>query len=505
MDHAQPQGLPTVGVSNGESLEFGYADMDGELHFAAGDPAVIGPGAIDPQDAQRLLDQIAPVVAVTYGDITDNEFDQYLTGKDGLAVYHQMLTDGTVANALQYIYGSLRSANWTIEPASDDDQDIEMAAFVADQLGLDDMSPNKYPFGRLFTLFEQSLIYGMVFGEIVLAQGADGKALLDKIIPISPFAVDEVKFDNMGGPDHLVVNGTVRGTGKQVQNKKIPIWKTIAFVNKDDGTFNGRSFLRAAVAHWRVKRSLVVLINQGLERFLLGVPVIKVPKHVKPGTKQWTQAQMVAKNFITKPRLGVVLPPGWEFEVAKLPVSMPEARPYLEYHDAAIARALGIDFNTVTQNTGIQNLNIQAFIGLTENTIETLAKDFASAVNLYLIPKLCVLNWPEARRYPRLTFNLKVREDFSAAANLMGMLVNAALSAGGTTSTDAEGKQVTTPATPEQVGETLKVLMGVLPPRFKRALGIDEMELQARLNEYRAGASTAYSRDRRKPLPGGGR
>jgi hypothetical protein len=507
MDDIKPQGFPVTGVTNGEEQEFAYADMEGDLLFAQNkDPKLIpGPGAIDPQDAQKLLDQMGAVMSFSYERIEDGEFDESLAGKDGMAIFYQMTTDGTVNNALQYLYGRMRSAAWTVEPASDDDQDIEVAAFVAEQLGIDDMRPNKYGFSRLFTLYKDSLIYGHAFGEIVLAPSADGgKVVLDKILPLNNFAIDEVKFDNEGGPKEIVLSGTVRGGTKNINQKKIPVWKLVVFLHDDDGSFQGKSLLRAAVAHWRVKRSMIVLINQGMERFLVGVPMVKVPKNVRPGTKQWSQAQAVARNFVSKPRTGVIVPVGYEFEVVKLNVSMPDARPYLEYHDAAIARAIGIDFNTIRQNTETQNINIGEFRDMTDNTVETLMKDFATTVNLYLIPKLTILNWPDLRRLPRLRYELRRGEpDFSASANLMGMIVNAALQA----ATQPPTKDPVTGASSgggtdlQMVAEAITTITDALPQRFKKALGVSESELRERMNAYYTGASTGYKRDRRKPLP----
>lgn len=501
-DNQSPQGLPVGGVTNGEDQEYLLSSLEGELFFAQDPKLIPGPGSIDPQDAERLLDQMGAIMSFTYERIEDGEYDATLTGKDGMAVYYQMLSDGTVHNGLQYLYGRMRSADWIVEPASDDEQDIEVAAFVAEQLGLDDIAPNKYPMSRLFTLYKDALVYGRSFGEIVLAPSAAGdRVVLDKVIPINNFAIDEVNFDNQGGPKEIVVSGSIRGGTKQLNQKKIPIWKLIAFLHDDDGSFQGRSILRSAVAHWRVKRSLIVLINQGLERFLIGVPMVKVPKSVRPGTRQWQLAQNVARNFVSKPRAGIIVPPNYEFEVVKLQVSMPEARPYLEYHDAAIARAMGIDFNTVRQNTEIQNLNIGTFVDLTDNTVETLMKDFATAINLYLIPKLLILNWPELTRLPRLRYRLERSEsDFSASANLMGMILNVSVGIATTEgSTDPETGQVSGGSTDVTVlTDTVKQLMDILPPRFKEALGITEMDLKERMNAYYTGSGTAYKRDNRK-------
>lgn len=504
------RGMPVVGISNGETVQFGHLGQDGEIHFAGANSTqdvIIGPGSMNPQDAQKLLGQVAPSMSISYDIVTDNEYDESLQGKDGMLVYHQMGNDGTINNAMLFIIGNLLSKQWRVVPGTEDDQGYEQAQFVKEQLGLDDTGGGKYSFHRLFTVYRHALQYGQAYGEIVLSQGADGKVILDKIVTIHPWAINKIEADKMGGPQTLVLGGTVKGTGEQVRDKKIPIYKTVTFTHDDDGTFTGKSFLRSAVAHWRVKRSLIVLINQSMERFLLGVPVVKVPKSVRQGTNQWTMAQKIAKDYILKPRTGIILSPGWEFEVAKLNVSMPDALPYLEYHDAAIARALGIDFNTIRQAQGADSKNggaVGHFVDMTEQTIETLIREFASVVNLFLIPKLILLNWPDTRVYPRIVAEQGGKEDFSASANLMGMLVNAALGAAKTptaTATDPETGQTTQTGgelDTARIVEVLGALMSALPPRFKRALGVDELDMQAQMMKFQAGASTAHRVDGRK-------
>lgn len=413
---------------------------------------VPGPGSINPNDVEDLEGQDVPFLETSFMDVVDREFDELLQGKEALLVYHKMLADGTVQNALHYIFGRLRSAKWYIEPASHDPEDIKIAAFVHDQLGLDDSSVGKYPFGRLFAAYQNAYVYGMSAVELVLELGADGKLILDKVVPIHPFNIDEIVYDKNGGPKALKVMGAVKGSG-ELKEVEVPIWKTVVFLHDDDGSFTGRSALRAAFPHWLAKRALILLINHGLERYMIGVPVLKLPKSVRPKTRQWESAERIVRSFVQKPRHGIILPDDWEFDTVDLKSAMPDAIPYLTYHDAGIARALGIDFNTVQLNSGIQAVQVGEFINLTQQTIIGLQREFASALNLYLIPKLVLPNWPKVTRFPKLTFEMEERNDFSAAANLMGMIINA--------SKDSA-----------DIAQSMQRLIEVLPSKMRRALGV---------------------------------
>jgi hypothetical protein len=498
------RGLPIGGISNGDDQELGHLTPGGEVQFAQDDGYLVGPAAIDPQDAHRLMQELAPIMSITHGDIVDGEFDKYLEGYDGLAVYHQMLTDGTVENAFNYLLGSMLAVDWKIDPASLDEADIEIAAWIADQLGLDDTGVGSNVFSRLLTVFMNSLAYGKAYGEIVMAPGTNNRVILEKIVSIHPFSVAEVKHDERGQAKQLVLNGFVRGTAKPVADKKVPLWKTVTFTHKDDGTGEGRSFLRAAVAHWRVKRSLIVMINQSVERFLIGVPMVKVPRTVKINSVGWQQARKLITDFVIRPRTGLVLPPDWEFEVVKFTTQMPDAKPYLEYHDSAIARALGIDWNTIAGGAeGMKYTAASTLEGITRNTVRRLLGEFISVLNTQLIPKLVLLNWPTVKRYPRIVYDMESREDFSASANLMGMLINAAKDSlnANATGTGPDGEATSTGYNPEQLGETITALMRALPPRFKRALGFDEVELNERMRPYRSSVHSLYTVDNRKLQP----
>jgi hypothetical protein len=495
------KGVPVGAISNGEEHEVGHLTPTNVLEFAERDGYLEGPAAIDPQDAYRLMQELSPIMSISHGDIVDGEFDKFLEGHDGMAIYHQMLTDGTVENAINYLLGSIQSVDWKIEPASLEEQDIEIAAWIADQLGLDDTGVGSNVFNKLLTIFMNSLAYGKAHGEIVLAPGTNQRVILERVVSIHPFSVAETKYDERGNAKHLVLNGFVRGTNQPVKDKKVPLWKTITFTHKDDGTGEGRSFLRAAVAHWRVKRSLVVMINQSVERFLIGVPQVKVPRTVKINSVGWQQARKLITDFVVRPRTGLVLPPDWEFEVVKFTTQMPDAKPYLEYHDSAIARALGIDWNTIAGGAeGMKYTAASTLEGITRNTVRRLLNEFITAINLQLIPKLVLLNWPGVKRYPRMHYDMESREDFSASANLMGMLINAAKdSLNANTSAGPDG--AVTSYSPDQLADTMTALMRALPPRFKRALGFDEVELNERMRPYRQSVHTLYPVDKRKLQP----
>lgn len=530
--------------SDGTYEEVAYMGEDGEFEFAeASSPSgtTVGPGGIDPQDVAKLIGEKTGIVEATYGDVEVSEYEDDMRGRDGLVLYIKMLTDSSIEQGLSYRRDTMTNAKWRMVPAGSDPESLEQAAFCADQLGLGDMKAGKYSFHQLLSLASTGEILKRGIGELCFAPGPDGKIVLDKVIPIHPLTVDGIEYDNKGGIKNIVQKGKLRGeNGKDVE-KKIPIFKTVIFTNRDDGVGEGESILRAAIVHWRIKRALMVLMNQGLERFALGVPMIKPPAEVKPKSAQWLAARKMAIDYVTRPRTGVILPAGWEFEPIVMKNSMPEIIPYIEYHDRCIMRALGVEGTSVGLKEG-QSAPVGA-MQMTEASVKAMLIRFASAINLYVIPKLILLNWPNATRYPRLVPELDNADDISAAANLFGMIMNGAIdmtvskqqteaqmemnsqkvsaqgkagsvAGGGSRSGSgkspsakfseelefAENKMEAAPdETLDAVKNAMLGLVSVMPTKMKRLLGYLEDEQTAALDPYRMSAQTVRSVDNRKP------
>lgn len=540
----QRKRVPIAQVSNGTHHEIITMDTGtGELHFAAAGETTLGAGGISPQDIPKLEGELSGVVEATYADVEMGEFEEELRGRDGLVLYRKVLTDSSVKQALGYRKDAMRNTRFRVKPASQDPLHLEQAAWLADQLGLGDVKAGKYGFQRLIALHEMSRIYRRAFGELVFAPGPDGKFVLDKITPLHPLTVEKVEYDPKGGPKAVVQKGKIRGEdGKQIE-KKIPIWKTVMFTNEDDGVTEGESILRPILVHWRIKRALMVLMNQGLERYSLGVPKLTLPATVKPDSPEWDAARMVCINYVTRPRLGVVVPEGWEFEILNMAGSLPEMIPYLEYHDAAIMRGLGVEFSSLGAKEGVA-VPVAAQMSMTAQAVQAMVQEFCSDINLYLAPKVVLMNWPDETRFPRLVADVEDPGDQSAAANLFGMVMNGAIDlvvAEHTAEKQMEQAEIAAAAKPagpagkagaiaggasrsgsgktpsakfaELAGEqdagelagkvtaAMQAIIAAMPTRMRRLIGALEDEQEESIAQYRTSAQTVRAVDGRKPNP----
>jgi hypothetical protein len=380
-----------------------------------------------------------------------------LSEAEWLAAYHEMQFDDAVADALHTLFSRLHTYPYYVRPASLDPQDVFIAAFITDQLGIGYSSFAKYPaFRRLLDVFEQALIYGKGAAAEIVLQPSGKYAVLDKLVPIHPFHIVDIERDSKGGPKNLVVEGmTLAGMEQSPQQKKVklPFSKVVYFAYKDHGTLKGQSLLRAAYLPWRIKRAMLKLVNAGYERFLLGIPVLQVPKSVMPGTKEWQMAETTLKLLAAKPRSGTVLPEGWSLNIEVVNSQMPDAQPYIVRQDLAIKRALGVSFTSVGTDAGGSNYKASEKLSSVTDTFSfDLALQFCEFVNLYFINRLVYLNFPEAKRYPYLSVLRSNQADPSAVLNAFGQMVSAARGQNGV---DAEQYQAVSRLAPRLIREML--------------------------------------------------
>ena len=409
-------------VTNGRQSEL--------VEFAA-------PGAITPEEAERLKTNQTGIghLTLTLDGYIEEGRDEQLDKEDDEWLYEfwKMQQDDTVRDALNYVLGILHTTPYYVEPASEEEQDLDIAAFVADSLGLDGKRAGKYPFQRLLKTYEHALLYRRSAGELVFTIGEDNLVLLDKITPIHPFNIPEIEFDRRGGPRNIVVRGSQNNEDKDYVDKKVPIWKTVLFVNDDDGDFRGHSILEGAWLNWKIKRAMLQLINAGFERFLLGIPILKLPKGVVKGSQEWKDARNTLTAFAMKPRTGMLVPDGYEFEIQVVNSQMPDALPYLRLMDEGIYRAMGTSFSTLGKGenrSGTYTVGEELSATAARN-VERIVKQFLDYTNTYVIPKLVMVNWPEALNYPTLKAGKRTEGEVSAILNAYGQMISAATGAEG--------------------------------------------------------------------------
>jgi len=411
--------------------DFGFVrNEDGEVesvNFAS-------PGSYEPEVLERLLSRSVSNMRIDLDGVVDNGLeDGGLEKEQWFEEFWKMKDDYAVRDALNFHFSHMRTSTYYVEPASEENEHLDQAAFIADSLGLDSMRAGKYPFRRILKTYELALTYGHSAGEIVLQMGEDNLAVMDKFIPIHPFNITQLNRDARGGPKNLEIQALVQGEQGKFVDKKVPFYKLVYFVNDDEGDMRGESLLKGAWLSWKIKKAMLQLVNAGFERFLLGIPVLTVPKTVAKGSADWNDARNTLTKFAMKPRTGMILPDGYEFNIQVVNSQMPDAIPYIKMMDEAIYRSMGVGFATMGKG---ENQSGTYTVGRTlseaaEMYVQMLQQQFLDYLNLYLIPKLILINWPDEKRFPILKVSFASRADASSVLNAFAQMVSASLVEGG--------------------------------------------------------------------------
>ena len=394
-------------------------------------------GAVAPEDIERLKANTSGVgnMAISLDDYIENGVDISSEAPEGEDLYEfwKMRKDDTVRDALNFMLAILHTTDFYVEPASEDDADLDMAAFIADSLGLDGRRAGKYSFKRILKSYEHALIYRRSAGEIVFGLAQDNTVIMDKFIPLHPFNIEEIERDSKGGPKKVKLKGQLLNKDSKDVDKSIPVLRTLIFVNDDEGDMRGESILEAAYLPWKIKRAMMQLINAGFERFLLGIPVMTVPKGVRKGTKEWNDARDTLTKFAMRPRTGLIVPEGFEFDIKVVNSQMPDALPYLRLMDEAIYKAMGMTFSTMGRGDNASGSYTVggALSSAALRNVERLTSQFVEYVNLYLIPKLALVNTPDTVNFPVLKAGRGAASDTSGVLNVYAQMVSASTGQGG--------------------------------------------------------------------------
>ena len=329
--------------------------------------------------------------------------DEYLAAlrwPQDLTVYEKMRrSDSQVQAMLLVLELPIRSTKWVVEPYdAKSSRDVEIAEFVEENLfagppkGMtqhwDDflrLALTMFPFGH--SVFEK------VF------EVKNGFVHWRKFAQRPQRTIYDFLYDDNGGPagvKHLKV------TRNSYEYVEIPIDKLLMFSHRmESGDLRGQSVLRAAYKHWKIKDFCYKILNIGIERNLVGTPVIKPKKKINEDSD--TKAREVVEDIRAAEKAGIVLPEGWELDLFEGKRNPIDIMPYITHHDLMIVRGILAQFiNLGSGDVGSFALSKdQSELFLM--CLEASARYICNTINSYAIPQLVDYNW-SVEGYPTLNY-----------------------------------------------------------------------------------------------------
>ncbi|HPQ09760.1 MAG TPA: hypothetical protein PLQ98_00360 [Bacillota bacterium] len=363
-------------------------------------------------------------------------YDEFLTslqGAQGVKVYREMYdNDPIVGAAIQAIERLIASVQWYVEPASSKRVDKNAAVFVKECMT--DMSHTWNSFIENVT---SMLVYGWSYFEIVYKlrkKGAskytDGRIGWRKIEIRKQSSLDHWELEDDGG-----VLGMWQAPPPDLQSVYIPIQKAILFRTKTDNP-EGRSVLRNAYRPWFIKKNIEEIEAVGVERDLIGLPVLYLPEGLDLDSNDPDTAALrhrleeLIKSLRRDEQDGLALPFGWDIKL--LGGSGSSRRQFdvdriVNRYDKRIAASLLSQFimlgmDRVGSFALSRNQN-EVFLIAVQGYLENIAE----TINIHLIPRLFELNPGFARMsdYPQVLPGRVVKEDADRVSQFIERLARA--------------------------------------------------------------------------------
>lgn len=374
------------------------------------------------------------------GQILEDEAYE-LRGKAGAEEYNKMrLTDATVAGVLLALTLPIREAKWQVNPASDLGPDIEAAEFV--ESCLHDMSSS---LDDVLTEASTMFCFGWSYMEWVLKRRLgrnpgrgqpasahdDGRVGFRKIALRKQTSLWEWDMDDDGG-----ILGMWQDRAG-AQPAYIPIDKALLFrTTKEGNNPEGLSILRPAYRDWRYKRDIERIEAIGLQRALMGVPVVTLAQgastnETDPINSHERRAQEILSSLHQNDAIGILEEADmltFRFESPQMTGLTGDSDRVIQRKDESIARsALASWLLLGTREKGSYALARELgdmFYVAVQGFLQTISQVFTR----WAVPTLFTYNaFPGITGFPEITTSINRRVDLETIAKVTNELVGATI------------------------------------------------------------------------------
>lgn len=332
--------------------------------------------------------------------------DEYLTqlqGFEAATIYSRMeRSDYQVQKILAAVQNPIKSASWSIEPASEDAADMQVAA-IMDQIFFKDLNfqekleeiltfiPRSHAVFEVINANKQTKELGPYTGLLDLAfrdQASLRKWLHDpatgELLNIEQKASGDIEVDTILPAQYLVI-----------------------FYNRKKGNDNGFPMLRPLYGPYKRKLMVEELKMIGIERSAIPVPMAKVPATAKPTDKEYIAVVDLLSKYTSGQDSYLVYPEGYEITLHNNVFDPTKLEATIKSEDEKMAGsvlAMFVELGT-GGNAGALALseNLEKFF---TNGIVSFANSVADTINKRLIPALVKLNFGDTvDKYPKIIFS----------------------------------------------------------------------------------------------------
>ena len=323
--------------------------------------------------------------------------------------YDRMLRDPQIKSGYELIRMFLLSRKVVVNPASDSDEDKE----IAEQLNsmLDDM---KYPMRKVRNDMYSALIYGYSVSEIVWGmEEGDEFVSIDRIRPIPIDTLDDCFRYNEDGDVETIIQ-TIDD-----EEIEIPAEKCLIYTYDEQfGDRDGTSILDGVYDNWYMKQKLLSWYNVFLQKHE-GPTLAGFIEN--PAFKDLMMEQM---DEIREGRANITLGMNDRLEVIESTKKGDGFKEAINYHDTMIYRKMNIGTMILGQENGAgAYAQSQTQFDALSIFLDGIHEDIAAELQ-HKIKELVDMNWT-VDDYPVISFETFEEKDLLGLINAIKPLIDA--------------------------------------------------------------------------------
>lgn len=365
------------------------------------------------------------------GYVTAEEYSIDLQGKYGLQVFDVMRkSDPTIRAILQVCKQPILAAHWTVEAASSDPLDAQ----IADHANFEFFNRN-IVYNDVLREGLTFLDFGFFVAELVYeVANWNGKPYIGFKKVASRKQRSILKFmqdDDTDGVTQILPAGR-NGSGNGGVIANIPRSKMLYVANDQEGeNYFGVSLLRYAYKPWKIKDGLEIMGAVALENQALGIPYIKKGVGGPNSTvdegeleklrDRLRQQRANEEAFLEFPATVEV---GWMDMKGH---TTKDVLPYIQYQDTQITLSVLAQFLELGQNGASGSRAVSAdHSRLFVKALEATARTWREAFQRDVLNRWVDLNYSGLKNgYPKLVYSTISDEDVTDTSTAVGVLMGA--------------------------------------------------------------------------------
>jgi hypothetical protein len=339
--------------------------------------------------------------------VTNEEYLTELQGTDAAFAFDKMRTqDPIIRMALGAVLNPLKSANWEVQPASDDESDKNLAEFVDFILFCDII--------RGWQSFLNEALTFVAFGHSVFE-------IINKNVKNHPRwgdytgvhslsfrsqkTLEEFNVDRITGE---LTNIRQRTQGDLNNDIVIPAEFLLLFIMDLEGAdyaSTQKSLLRPCYGPWFRKQNYLRMETIGHEKHTVGTPIGTVPSNLEDSSEV-DNFKTVLSNYSYHQKQFIVLPEGFTLDIKFGNFDGAKLRATIDGENQEIVRGFMANFLNLGQAGSGGAYALGADLSdFFLKSIQYIGDIIVDVINGRLIPHIVDLNFGEQEFYPTLNFS----------------------------------------------------------------------------------------------------